>query len=64
VLEKMGENNLPASYIEYIVERFLPVDVNPQIVDLFTTVLFFTALILSILLNSKDRFCNRIKEKK
>ena len=36
VLEKMGETNLPASYIEYIVERFLPVDVNPQLVDIFT----------------------------
>ncbi|OFY50879.1 MAG: hypothetical protein A2Y87_10640, partial [Bacteroidetes bacterium RBG_13_46_8] len=41
VLERMGETNLPVSYIEYIVERFLPVDVNPKLVDIFTVGLFF-----------------------
>jgi hypothetical protein len=56
VLEKMGETNLPVSYIEYIVERFLPVDVNPQLVDIFTAGLFFAALIISIVLNCRDRF--------
>jgi len=56
VLEKMGENNLPFSYIEYIVERFLPVDVNPQMADIFTVGLFFIALILSTVLNGLDRF--------
>jgi Protein of Unknown function (DUF2784) len=64
VLEKMGETNLPASYIEYIVERFLPVDVNAHIVDLFTTVLFFAALIVSVGLNCSDRFGKRKNEKK
>jgi hypothetical protein len=62
VLEKMGATNLPVSYIEYIVERFLPVDVNPQLVDLFTVGLFFTALILSTVLNSMDRFRHRKNE--
>jgi len=56
VLEKMGETNLPVSYIEYIVERFLPVDVNPQMADIFTVGLFFIALILSSVLNGLDRF--------
>lgn len=55
VLEKMGETNLPLSYIEYIVERFLPLDVNPQLVDIFTAGLFFAALIISIVLNCLDR---------
>jgi len=56
VLEKMGETNLPVSYIEYIAERFLPVDVNPQMADIFTVGLFFIALILSTVLNGLDRF--------
>ena len=56
VLERMGETNLPVSYMEYIVERFLPVDVNPQMADIFTVGLFFIALILSTVLNGLDRF--------
>jgi len=64
VLEKMGETSLPVSYIEYIVERFLPVDVNPQMVDIFTVGLFFIALILSTVLNGLDRFRHRKGERK
>jgi len=64
VLEKMGETILPASYIEYIVERFLPVDVDPQLVEIFTVGLFFAALILSIVLNGRDFFRHRKWEEK
>jgi len=64
VLEKMGETILPASYIEYIVERILPVDVNPQLVEIFTVGLFFAALILSMVLNGSDFFCHRKREDK
>ncbi|MBN1415377.1 MAG: DUF2784 domain-containing protein [Bacteroidales bacterium] len=54
VLEKMGQRNLPVSYIEYMVERLLPVNVNPRTVDICTVVLFFAALITSIVLNIGD----------
>jgi hypothetical protein len=54
VLEKMGEKDLPASYIEYIIERFLPVNVNSRMVDVFTLVLFLTALIITVVLNLWD----------
>ena len=64
VLAKMGETSLPVSYIEYIVERFLPVDVNPQMVDIFTVGLFFVALILSTVFNGLDRFSHRKGERK
>jgi hypothetical protein len=64
VLEKMGETNLPVSYIEYIAERFLPVDVNPQMADIFTVGLFFIALILSTVLNGLDRFSHSKGERK
>lgn len=59
ILEKMGENNLSSSYIEYLVERFLPVNVNPGTVDFFTAALFFAALIMSFLLNLRDHYKRR-----
>jgi hypothetical protein len=62
VLERMGETGLPVSYIEYIVERLLPVEVDPQLVDIFTVSLYFTALIISIVLNCLDRFCFQKKK--
>lgn len=56
VLEKLGEKNLPVSYIEYIVGRLFHVNVNPGLVDIFTVTLFFIAFILSVILNIRDRF--------
>jgi membrane-associated phospholipid phosphatase len=63
VLERMGETNLPVSYIKYLVERFLPVTVDPGLVDIFTVTLFFAALIVSITLNCLDRFYVRKKKR-
>jgi len=63
VLERMGETNLPVSYMEYIVERFLPVDVNPRLVDIFTVGLFFAALILSLVMNGCDLYDFRKRRK-
>jgi hypothetical protein len=54
ILAKLGEENLPASYIEYLVERFFPVNLNSQTVDRITALLFFLALIASIIVNIID----------
>ncbi|MBN2273389.1 MAG: DUF2784 family protein [Bacteroidales bacterium] len=59
VLEKMGFLNLPASYIEYITERFFCADVDSDRVDVLTVVIFFAALIVSIAFNSKDYYFHR-----
>ena len=56
----MGEKNLPASYIEYSIERFIPVNLNSQTVDVFTVVLFFAAIIVSTVWNIIDfRNCKK-----
>lgn len=54
VLNRLGENNLPASYIEYLLERFLPVDFSSTLVDTATGGVFLVVLLLSILLNFLD----------
>jgi hypothetical protein len=54
VLTKLGEKDLPASYIEYMAERFLPWDVSSKTVDLLTVVLYFSALIMAVTLVCRD----------
>lgn len=54
VLHKLGETGLPASYMEYLIERLLPVDVNASLVDTFTAGGYFLLLITSIVLNIRD----------
>jgi hypothetical protein len=51
VLHKMGITNVPDSYIEYIIERFFPVNVNSQMADMVTLILYFVALLASLIWN-------------
>ena len=55
ILRKLGHMNLPYSYIEYLTERLTPFNLNPQLVDTTTAVVFFVALALSVILNIRDR---------
>ena len=55
ILRKLGEKNLPYSYIEYLTERLTPFNPSPGLVDTATAVVFFVALGLSVLLNIKQR---------
>ena len=55
VLHKLGQYNLPDSYISYLVERltgFLP---DAKLTDIFTFVLYFIALGISIYVNFTGR---------
>ncbi len=54
ILNRLGHHHLPSSYIEYLLERLLPLELSSQLVDTATAVIFFLALILSILLNLRD----------
>jgi hypothetical protein len=54
ILRKLGESNLPYSYIDYLIERLTGIDFNAQLVDTATGVGFFLALIISFILNIKD----------
>ena len=54
VLRRLGETDLPRSYVEYLIERLLPVDVSPALVDTTLLVGFLLALAVSVVLNARD----------
>ena len=53
VLIRLGYNNLPNSYIKYIIDRITGLNLNANLVDFFTVFAFFVALIISGYLNIK-----------
>jgi len=55
ILKKLGDSNLPSSYIQYLVHRISGVMFNAELVDTITGVVFFSALIMSVVLNVRDR---------
>jgi len=54
ILEKLGETNLPDSYIKYLADRLTGLNFNPSLVDHATLYTFLTALGLSLCLNIRD----------
>lgn len=51
VLEKLGETNLPDSYITYIINRLMGLNPSEKVVEILTMALFFLALTISVYLN-------------
>ncbi|HJX72472.1 MAG TPA: DUF2784 domain-containing protein, partial [Bacteroidales bacterium] len=54
ILEKLGNNNLPASYVKYIIHRLTGIDFNAQLIDTLTMAFFLVSLIISVVLNIRD----------
>ncbi|TFG40713.1 MAG: DUF2784 family protein, partial [Bacteroidia bacterium] len=54
ILRRLGETNLPDSYIKYIIERFTGLTISASVVDKVTLWAFLTALLISVLLNIRD----------
>ncbi|MBN2214279.1 MAG: DUF2784 domain-containing protein [Bacteroidales bacterium] len=54
VLEKLGNHNLPASYIRYFILRLTCIDFDPQMIDTLTVVLFLVSFLISAVLNIRD----------
>lgn len=54
VLEKLGESNLPYSYLKYLADRITGMDFSSELVDKVTLYGFIIALGLSLYLNFKD----------
>ena len=54
VLEKSGYTDLPASYIQFLIERIFQAKVKSATVDLFTVIIFCLILITTIILNIRD----------
>src|SRR5688572_17713128 len=48
VKEKLGERDLPNSFIKYWADRLTGTDVNTQIIDVLIAICFAAALIISV----------------
>jgi 2-polyprenyl-3-methyl-5-hydroxy-6-metoxy-1,4-benzoquinol methylase len=55
VLQKLGKSDIPNSYIKYLADRLTGLDFNASLVDDVTLYSFLVSLIISIVLNIKDR---------
>ncbi|MGA3013156.1 MAG: DUF2784 family protein [Bacteroidales bacterium] len=55
VLHKLGQNNLPDSYISYLIQRFTGFLPGARITDILTLVFYFMALAASIYINFKSK---------
>ena len=55
VLERLGENNLPNSYIKYLADRITGMNFNQDIVDSLTLYFYLAALVISLAINYLDR---------
>ena len=51
VKEKLGETNLPNSFIKYYADKITGKDVDPGLIDGFTLGFFLAAIILSVYVN-------------
>lgn len=51
IKEKLGERNLPNSFVEYWADRLTGTNVNTQFIDILIAVCFAGALIISVYLN-------------
>ena len=54
ILEKLGETDLPVSYIKYMADRFTGLNLSSSLVDNVTLYAFLAALALSLFLNIMD----------
>ena len=54
VRQKLGYTDMPASYIQFLVEKFTGLHFQAAVVDAVTVVLFFIALGISLFLNLRD----------
>ena len=54
VKRKLGEVDLPASYVKYYLDMVTGLDWNPLVVDLTVAVLGTGALTISAILNARD----------
>ena len=51
---KLGYFDMPSSYIKFLIDILTGLDINAKLVDIFTFVFFFLALITSVFTNLQD----------
>ncbi|HUR11642.1 MAG TPA: DUF2784 domain-containing protein [Flavitalea sp.] len=55
IKRKLGETNLPASFIKYFADRFTGADLSPALVDTLTLVFFILAVVCTVYVNFLSR---------
>ena len=51
---KLGHFDMPSSYIKFCIDSLTGLEVNAQLVDIFTLIFFLAALFASVYVNIKD----------
>jgi hypothetical protein len=59
VLAKLGNSELPGSYVKYLADRLTGLSFDAHMVDMVTLYSFLAALLVSLLLNIKDYLKSR-----
>ncbi|MBP8960433.1 MAG: DUF2784 domain-containing protein [Bacteroidales bacterium] len=60
VLEKLGKTDLPNSYIKYLADRITGLNFNADLVDTVTLIAFIAAIVISVILNTKDYYKKKL----
>jgi hypothetical protein len=50
----LGDEDLPTSYIKFLIDRLTGFDVNAMLVDTVTVAAFLVSIVLSLALNARD----------
>ena len=61
VLRKLGEYDLPNSYIKYLIDRLFGLDLNADLVDQLTLIIFIVVLSISLILNLRARIFDPLR---
>lgn len=61
ILEKLGERNLPDSYVMYLIKRTTRIEIDSILVDKLTLYFFLSALLFSLIFNLRDYIRQRKK---
>ncbi len=54
ILRKLGETDIPISYIKYLADRLTGLNIDATLVDNITLYTFLAALLMSIVFNIRD----------
>ena len=55
ILRQMGQTNLPSSYIKYLIDRLLHIELSSQLVNTATLIGFLVALVCSLIVNIRRK---------
>jgi hypothetical protein len=55
IREKLGYSTESDSYIHFLITDLTPIAIDEAVVDVLTAVLFFAAVVVSIVVNVRDR---------